>query len=346
MPDLSSQPRRRTGVGQKSGNGQVDVAFASPVCLCQDGMGKGVRIVAVGVMVGAWFATDTPLEPMPALAPPLSQAFADPGRLPWFRSVSRLELFELVRQPPALPTVQAPAALLIDLDTGRVLWDRASHAHRAPASLTKVITALVAVELLAPDQLVTVPTDINTLPWNSTLMGVRPGERLSVRDLMAGMFLNSGNDAAITLSEAATSRSAFIGLMNAKVRALGMGDTHIINPVGLDDPGQVSSAADLGLAAEALEREASWVAELAGIREITIPATPTHRAYHLYNLNQMLWTYPGATGLKTGWTGRAGGCLITTVTRNGHHLLAVVLGSWRMFQDTAALLDYGFALAA
>ena len=231
----------------------------------------------------------------------------------------------------------------MDLDTGTTLFQLDPHGRHAPASLTKVVTALVALDDLRLDQLITVPASINQLPWDSTRMGLRVGERLTVRELLYGLFLNSGNDAAITLSEAVTPRSAFMARMNAKVAALGMADTHFVNPIGLDDPAHYSSAADLARAAVELTRRFPTVAAMASIASLTLPATSTHHAYALYNLNDLVRKYPGATGLKTGWTGRAGGCLIATATREGQHLLVVVMGSPRVFEEAAALLDYGFA---
>jgi D-alanyl-D-alanine carboxypeptidase (penicillin-binding protein 5/6) len=192
---------------------------------------------------------------------------------------------------------------------------------------------------------ITVPVSINQLPWDSTRMGLRAGERLTVRELLYGLFLNSGNDAAITLAEAAMSRPAFIGQMNAKAAALGMADTHFANPIGLDDPAHYSSAADLARAAVELTKRFPTVAAMASTSRLTLPATSTHHAYALYNLNDLIRTYSGATGLKTGWTGHAGGCLIATATRDGRHLLVVVMGSPRIFDEAAALLDFGFASA-
>jgi len=254
-----------------------------------------------------------------------------------------VEIYELVRPAPAPPVIKARSAIILDLDTGGVLYQLDAHGRHAPASLLKVATALVALEHLGLDQTVTVSVSINQLPWDSTRMGLRPGERVTVRELLYGLFLNSGNDAAITLAEAAMPRATFIALMNAKAAQLGLLDTHFVNPIGLDDPGHDSSAADLARAAIELTSRYPVVAAMAAAATLTLPATGFHHAYTLYNLNQLIRTYPGATGLKTGWTGQAGGCLIATATRGGRHLLVVVLGSPRIFDEAAALLDFGFA---
>jgi D-alanyl-D-alanine carboxypeptidase (penicillin-binding protein 5/6) len=252
-------------------------------------------------------------------------------------------VYELARRAPAPPVVKARAAIVIDVDDGSVLYQLDPHGRHAPASLTKIVTALVALDLMPLDQLVTVPVSINQLPWDSTRMGLRAGERVSVRELLYGLFLNSGNDAAITLSEAVTTRATFLARMNAKAAALGMADTHFVNPIGLDDPAHFTSASDLARAATELTSRYPTVAAMAAFDRLTLAATATHHAYSLYNLNQLIRTYRGATGLKTGWTGQAGGCLIATATRDGRHLLVVVLGSPRVFEEAAKLLDYGFA---
>jgi len=271
------------------------------------------------------------------LAPVGTAAHLPLGGIPF----GQVELFELA--PPAVPAIKARSALLLDLDSGTTLFARDAQGRFPPASLTKVVTVLTALDTLGLDQVVTVPASIDQLPWDSTRMGLRAGERQTVRELMYGLFLNSGNDAAITLSDAAMPRAAFVGRMNAKAAALGMIDSHFVNPIGLDDPGLYTSAADLAKAAIALRSRFPEVAAIATVPAITLPASATHHALKLYNLNELIRTYPGATGLKTGWTGRAGGCLIATATRDGRHLLAVVLGSPRVFDEASTLLDYGFA---
>jgi serine-type D-Ala-D-Ala carboxypeptidase (penicillin-binding protein 5/6) len=253
------------------------------------------------------------------------------------------ELYELAPTAPPPPIIKARSAILVDLDSGKTLFQLDPHGRHAPASLTKVVTALVALDHLRLDQVITVPPSINQLPWDSTRMGLRAGERLTVRELLYGLFLNSGNDAAIALAEAVVPRATFVAWMNTKAAALGMTDSHFVNPIGLDDPAHLTSAADLGKAATELLRRHPDVAAMAATPNLTLPATGTHHAYALYNLNELVRKYPGATGLKTGWTGHAGGCLIATATRDGRHVLVVLLASPRIFDEAAALLDYGFA---
>jgi len=248
--------------------------------------------------------------------------------------------------PIPVPVVGAQEVALVNLDTGRFLWQVSSRATRAPASLTKIFTAMVAVDLIGMNTTVTVPASISQLPADSTFMGLTAGERLTVRELLDGVFLNSGNDAAETLASAVTSRSSFIAAMNTKAARLGLRGTHFENPSGLDAAGHYSSAYDLALAAVYLESHYPALVAIAATPALTIPATATHKAFALANINKLLRSYPGAYGLKTGWTEAALGCLITTSSRGGHRLLAVMLGApnGTAYAEMPKVLDYGFEL--
>jgi D-alanyl-D-alanine carboxypeptidase len=249
-------------------------------------------------------------------------------------------------RPIPVPAIDVHEVALLNLDTGRFLWQSNAHARWGPASLTKIFTAMVAVDLMGMNATVTVPASIQQLPADSTFMGLTPGERLTVRELLDGVFLASGNDAAETLATAATSRSAFIARMNAKATALGLRTTHFTNPTGLSEAGLYSSAYDLALAAAYLESHYAGLAGIAAIQAMTIAATATHKAFTLVNLNKLLRTYPGSYGLKTGWTEVALGCLITASSRGGHRLLAVLLGApnGTAYEQMPKVLDYGFEL--
>jgi serine-type D-Ala-D-Ala carboxypeptidase (penicillin-binding protein 5/6) len=249
-------------------------------------------------------------------------------------------------RPIPAPVVDAQEVALVNLDTGRFLWQSNARSAWAPASLTKIFTAMVATDLMGMNTTVTVPASIAQLPADSTFMGLTPGERLTVRELLYGVFLNSGNDAAETLASAVTARSTFIAAMNVKAARLGLRNTHFVNPTGLPAAGHYSSAYDLGIAATYLEYQYAGLVGIAATPAITIPATATHKAFTLVNLNKLLHTYPGAYGLKTGWTEAALGCLITTSSRGGHRLLAVLLGApnGTAYGEMPKVLDYGFEL--
>ena len=249
-------------------------------------------------------------------------------------------------RPIPVPAIEAQEVVIFNLDSGRFLWQSNSRSAWAPASLTKIFTAMVAVDLMGLNTMVTVPASVSQLPADSTFMGLTPGERVTVRELLYGVFLNSGNDAAETLASAVTTRSTFVADMNAKAARLGLRTTHFENPTGLDAAGQYSSAYDLALASAYLESHYGALVSIAATPSMTLPATATHKAFSLVNLNKLLWTYPGTYGLKTGWTDAALGCLITTSSRGGHRLLAVLLGApaRTAYAQMPKVLDYGFEL--
>ena len=240
--------------------------------------------------------------------------------------------------------ISAAAGILVDLDTRSVLWERNPYALRAPASLTKMVTAMVALDLASPETQLTVTSSMTDVIPDT--MGVVPGEQVPVRDLLYGLFLDSGNDAAEVLAQGIVPRPLFIDLMNRKARSLGLTATTFANPTGLDDPGGRSTAFDLAMIAGYLSTHYPLLMQIAGTEDHFIPATGSHRAYEPLNLNKLLQLYPGATGLKTGLTDDAGGCLAATATRGHHHLVAVILGSDVFFTDSEALLDYGFGVIA
>ena len=240
--------------------------------------------------------------------------------------------------------IHGQAAYLVDLDARQVLWQRDAESSRAPASLTKLVTAMVAVDDAGSLERVVevVPAATEVTP---SVMGLTAGEKLTVRELMYGLFLDSGNDAAEALASGIVPRDRFIRQMNQKAKSIGLTASHFVTPSGLDAQGHGMSAHDLVHAAAYLDTYYPDLAAIAATKEITIAATPTHKTFHPYNLNRLLWTYPGATGLKTGLTDSAGGCMLATATRDGRHLIAVVLNATLHSTDDARiLLDYGFSV--
>lgn len=278
------------------------------------------------------------------LSTPLPSPTATPAPAPTPLATAAPVHRAVVIPPIPVPAIDAQEVAIFNLDSGRFLWQSNSRTAWAPASLTKIFTAMVAVDLMGLNTTVTVPTSIAELPADSTLMGLTPGERLTVRELMYGVFLNSGNDAAETLASAVTSRATFVADMNAKAARLGLRTTHFDNPTGLDAAGHYSSAYDLSLASAYLESHYGALVSIAATPSITLPATATHKSFNLVNLDKLLWTYPGTYGLKTGWTDAALGCLITTSSRGGHRLLAVLLGApaGTAYAQMPKVLDYGF----
>src|SRR5215472_16969399 len=259
--------------------------------------------------------------------------------------------------PPPLPVdwlgqhgqpslaIDAESAIVVDSDSREVMWARDEHSRRPPASLTKIVTAMVAADLASSfDQQITVPPEATTLESDSTFMGLSPGEVVTVRDLMYGMFLVSGNDAAETLARAFVPRERFVQLMNEKAASLGMRDTQFANPSGLDDPAMRTTAYDLAIAAEAIATRYSAIMAVAGAKDQLLPQNPTHKAFFFHTFIKLVSTYPGATGLKTGYTDDAGYCLVGTATRGDRHLLVVLMGGdLELTADASKLLDYGFS---
>jgi D-alanyl-D-alanine carboxypeptidase (penicillin-binding protein 5/6) len=244
---------------------------------------------------------------------------------------------------PDLP-IHGQAAYMVDLDTRQVLWARDPETPRAPASLTKLITAMVAVDDAGSlGRVVQVP--IQATQVIPSLMGLSAGERLTVGELLDGLFLDSGNDAAEALAGGIVPRDRFIRQMNQKAKTIGLTQSHFVNPSGLDAGGHLMSAHDLVHTAAYLDRYYPDLAAIAATKDIAIPATATHKAFHPHNVNLLLFNYPGATGLKTGLTDNAGGCELGTASRDGRHLIVVVLNATlHSTADATVLLNYGFGV--
>ena len=253
-----------------------------------------------------------------------------------------LAAFNLAAEPDL--ALHARSAILVDLDSNRVLWVKNPHLRRPPASLTKLMTAVVAADLAGLDTPVTITGEAAAA--EPSRMGLAAGQTLTVRDLLYGALLNSGNDAAFALADGIVPIDRFLYLMNKKAAYLHLKDTHFSTPNGLTDPANYTSAYDLAVLSTYVIRNYPELATIAAKRDYVIPATASHPAFYPHNLNHFLDVYAGATGLKTGFTNDAGGCLIATATRGGRHLLLVLMGSDIMFGDGVKLMDRGFATPA
>lgn len=298
-------------------------------------------LLAVLICAGLILSTTAALNAARAVSPPSRQDLAAAPSKPVEPALSYSFGWLDAHPSPPLP-VAARAAIVVDLDSKRVLWARNPFAARAPASLTKMVTAMVALDHTSPDALLRVPPAAAAMPPDR--MGLKAGNLISVRDLLYGVFLLSANDAAETLAESILRPDRFLAAMNAKVARLGLRQTHFVNATGLDAPGHQSSSYDLAVIGGWLETHYPLLAQIAATKQHYIPATAGHGPFDTYTLNKMLTLYPQATGLKTGFTDQAGGCLVATAVRGGRHLLAVVLGSPIFFTDARRLLDYGFSV--
>jgi D-alanyl-D-alanine carboxypeptidase (penicillin-binding protein 5/6) len=242
------------------------------------------------------------------------------------------------------PNVSAPVGVLADLKSGQILYAKAPDTPRPIASLTKVMTALLTLERTSLDDIVTVSPDAVYAKKDygaSSTLGLVAGERISVRDLLYAMLLNSANDAAVALAiDVGGSYGDFVRSMNRRAHALGMTHTVFFSPNGLDDRGH-STGPDLVRLVEAA-MAAPGFAPIVATKVRSIPA-PSGPPRIIQNRNVMLWLYPGATGVKTGYTAAARYCLIASASREGRDLVAIVLGApLDAFSDAAALLNYGF----
>jgi serine-type D-Ala-D-Ala carboxypeptidase (penicillin-binding protein 5/6) len=239
--------------------------------------------------------------------------------------------------------VRAAEAILEDADTGQVLFDLHDQARRPIASLTKVMTALLVLERTNPDDVVKVTQRAASVGGVASVLGLRSGERITVRALLYALMLQSANDAAIALAERVSgTEGAFVSLMNRRADELGLGHSRFFSPNGLDDRGH-STAFDLARLTRIAEGEPEFVDIVrTKVRTVRSISGPTRR---VQNRNVLLWLYPDATGVKTGFTTPAGHCLIASAERGGRRLIAVIMGAptdQAAFDDGAALLNFGF----
>jgi D-alanyl-D-alanine carboxypeptidase len=230
-------------------------------------------------------------------------------------------------------------AVVIDADSGEILWARDPNTPIAPASLTKIVTALVTLEHANLSDTVTTRVDSRRMT-DSTVMGLYPGEEVTVEDLLYGLMLPSGNDAALALAQyVAGTREAFADLMNEKARSLGLTGSHFVNPHGLDTDGHVSTPYDMAMLARAGMRDPTFRALAAA----KMYETPRGKGYTLYNLNRLLMQYPGADGVKIGFTDAAGRAIVGSAMRDGHRVIVAMMRSPDIYADSATLLDWAFS---
>jgi D-alanyl-D-alanine carboxypeptidase len=284
------------------------------------------RVVTVVVVLAAILADPAgSVRPPAAAGPPavVAGAPAVPGR-----------------PVVAGPRVAARAAILADESTGQVLFERNAGAGRAMASTTKVMTALLTLERLDERRLVVVGAGPTRVGEES--LRLHKGERLTVRQLLLGLLVKSANDAGVALAEAVDgSEAAFVRRMNRKAAALRLGATHYVTPYGLDRPGHQTSARDLARLWEVAMRRSDF-RSLVATRAARIPGVPLSLR-RFVTTNQLLGSYRWTVGGKTGFTNRAGRCLVASASRGGRRLVAVALGSANAFADVRALFEYGFS---
>ena len=237
-------------------------------------------------------------------------------------------------------SVSAASAVLINADTGTVVYEKNAFEQRAMASTTKIMTALLTAEAGELDKRFTV--DSYAINVEGTSMGLKQGDIVTRRALIYGMLLPSGNDAANAAAvNISGSMNAFAELMNKKAEQLGLENTHFANPSGLDANGHYTTAYDLArLAAAALENPV--FAEICRCADAQVEFGNPPYLRWLSNSNKMLWQYEGCIGVKTGFTDNARRCLVSAAERNGVRLICVTLNAPNDWDDHRKMLDYGF----
>ncbi len=241
---------------------------------------------------------------------------------------------------PQPVSTQAEGAALIDVSSGRILYSHQGDKRMRIASLTKIMTAIVAIEHGKLSERVKV--NKNAYGKEGSSIYLKLGEEMSLHHMLYGLMLRSGNDAATAIAEhVGGSLEGFVYLMNEKAQQLGLENTHFMNPHGLDEEGHYSTANDLAkLTAYALKNPV--FREIVKTKVKTVPNPNEPWDYKWYNKNKMLSLYEGADGVKTGYTKLANRCLVSSATRNGQQLAAVTLNDRTDWADHSRLLDYGF----
>lgn len=257
---------------------------------------------------------------------------------------------QLVILPPSTshpaPPVLAQAAFLMDADSGAVLYAQNPFMHLPVLSTTKLMTAMLAAELGDPDQRVTIndamAKDINRLSTDSSLMHIKKGETYTLKDLLYGLLLVSGNDAAVVIAHhIGGDLKKFVEKMNQQAAELGLHDTHFMNPHGLLDTGHYSSVRDLVMLGK-VSLSIPLVHEISNTREFNIPENKDHPAHDMANGNQFLWWYPGADGGKPGWDAASNFVQVISCVRDGRHLIAAVVYTSDWWTDMRNLMNWGF----
>jgi D-alanyl-D-alanine carboxypeptidase (penicillin-binding protein 5/6) len=230
------------------------------------------------------------------------------------------------------------SAYLVKRD-GKLLWAGQPDAKLPPASLAKLMTALLALERGALDEPVTVGKGV--LQATGTRIGLKPGEKLRAGDLLAATVVRSANDACRALADFLDGKD-FVSKMNGRAAALGMANTRFADPCGHDREGQHSSAADLARLAEQVMQHGEYM-RLARVQRVSFKTLDGGRSFTLRNTNALIGRYEGAIGLKTGYTEGAGNCLVALAERDGVRVLAVLLNAPNRWWNAVGLLDRAFA---
>ena len=237
-------------------------------------------------------------------------------------------------------SLSARSAVLMDRASGRLLYEKNGYERLSMASTTKIMTAILVVENCSMEDIVTISPVASGVEGSSLWLEI--GEQLTVEQLLYGLMLKSGNDAAVALAEhTAGSVDAFVVMMNEKAKKIGMFNTHFETPNGLDSDEHYTTAYDMAVMT-CYAMELPQLREIVSTKETTIPWAGNTWDRALKNHNKLLWQYEGCTGVKTGFTKKSGRCLVSAAMRDGRELVAVTLNAPDDWSDHTKLLDYGF----
>lgn len=270
-----------------------------------------------------------------SLVPPTSQPSSSPS------TVISLPPIPFNPHQNSGPALTAKAALVIDLPSSTILYSKNPDDQLLPASTTKIMTALVALDSYPLDQEIVITEEERTIGHT---MKLTRGERMTVKNLLFGTLVASGNDAALALalSYPQGGYSAFLEAMNQKAKQLHMTNTSYRNVSGVESPNHYTSAKDLATLTQiALQNQ--LFSDIISTEKIAVTSVDKVFTHNLYTTNQLLGKIDGLDGVKTGWTENAGECLVTTTSRNGHRILTVILGSEDRFGESENLIEWAFS---
>lgn len=238
-----------------------------------------------------------------------------------------------------VPNLTASSVIAVDVDSKAVIYMKNPNQRLLPASTTKMVTALVAMDNYEPEKIMTVSQPLR----NGQVMSLYEGEQITVENLLYGLLVNSANDAAEVLAFAhPQGKSGFVKEMNDKVMSLGLWDTRFVNPTGFDDPNQYASVHDLAIIGAEIMANPK-LKTMVATKNITITDVNNTYVHELKSINELLGNLPGIAGIKTGWTEQARECLVAYVDRGDKKVITAVLGSDDRFGETATLVEWIYA---
>jgi len=240
---------------------------------------------------------------------------------------------------PSNPFSFIASSYLVKID-GEIVWGKDIHKRLPPASLTKIMTALIALERVKPDEVVVVKRV--AAKETGSRMGLKEGDKLRAIDLIYATLIHSANDACRALAEhIGGSEANFVRMMNLQAKKMGLKDTHFANSCGHDHPNHYSSAYDLMVLTEAAMRNPTFAKIVSTLNRV-VKTVDGKRVFHLENKNKLVGSYPGVVGVKTGYTDRAGKCLIALAERDGRRILLILLNAPNRWHDAPFIFDLAF----